>query len=106
MNEESDDSSSYEYYSDYEEEEEQFNYSHNLSPYSKTPLPDFTERELEASRALRKWLKMIRDLSGEDVDAFLERKQIIENENSPAIRECSNVALETNSVYEIAGWTF
>ena len=104
MNEESDDSS-YEYYSDYEEEE-QFHYSHNLSPYSKTPLPDFNERELEASRAMRKWLKIITEMSGEDVDAFLEKKQIIENENSPAIRECCNVALETQTVYKIPGWTF
>ena len=105
MTEESDDScSSYEYYSDYEDE--QFNYSYNLSPYSKAPLPDFSEGELEASKAMRKWLKIITEMSGEDVDAFLEKKQIIENGNSSAIRECCNAALETKTVYRIPGFTF
>ena len=101
MNEESDDGSSYEYYSDYEDEE--FNYSYNLSPYSKAPLPDFSERELEASKAMRKWLKIITEMSGEDVDAFLENKQIIENRNSSAIRECCSAALETKTVSKIPG---
>ena len=104
MNEESDDGSSYEYYSDYEDEE--FNYSYNLSPYSKAPLPDFSERELEASKAMRKWLKIITEMSGEDVDAFLEKKQIIENGNSSAIRECCSAALETKTVYKIPGFIF
>ena len=99
MNEESEDSSSYEYYSDYsDDEDEEFNYCYNLSPYSKAPWPDFNERELEASRAMRKWLKFITEMSGEDVDAFLEKKQIIENENSSA-RE------SWNAVNKIPGLT-
>ena len=105
MPEESDDSSSYEYYSDYEEEEE-LNYSYNLSPYSQTPWPDFNERELEASKAMRKWLKFITEMSGEDVDAFLEKKQIIENGNSPSSRECCAAVLETKTGYKIPGLKF
>ena len=102
MTEESDDScSSYEYYSDYEDE--QFNYSYNLSPYSKAPLPDFSEGELEASKAMRKWLKIITEMSGEDVDAFLEKKQIMENGRDCC---CSNPVLETRTVYKIQGFTF
>ena len=100
MNEESDESSSYEYYSDYDEEE-QFNYSYHLSPYSKTPLPDFNERELEASRAMRKWLKIITEMSGEDVDAFLEKKQIMENG-----RDCCDAVLETKTIYKNPGFIF
>ena len=96
MSEESDESSSYEYYSDYDDEE--LNYSYNLSPYSKAPLPEFSKRELEASKAMRKWLKFITEMSGEDVDAFLEKKQIIENENSSA-RE------SWNAVNKIPGLT-
>ena len=99
MSEESDESSSYEYYSDYEDEE--LNYSYNLSPYSKAPLPDFSKRELEASKAMRKWLKFITEMSGEDVDAFLEKKQIMENG-----RDCCNAVLETGTVYKIPGLTF
>ena len=104
MPEESDDGSSYEYYSDYEDEE--VNYSYNLSPYSQTPWPDFNEQELEASKAMRKWLKVIREMSGEDVDAFLEKKQIIENGNSPASRECCAAVLETKTKFKTPGLKF
>ena len=105
MNEDNDEDS-FEYYSDYEDCDEGFNekISYNPSPYSRTPLPDFSEREIEASRLLRKWLKSILEKSDDDIVAFLEKKQISENEESFATRDdCSIIRLEVSNISSVEG---
>ena len=105
MNEDNDEDS-FEYYSDYEDCDEGLNekISYNPSPYSRTPLPDFSEREIEASRLLRKWLKSILEKSDDDIVAFLEKKQISENEESFATRDdCSIIRLEVSNISSVEG---
>ena len=80
MTEEYDDDDSYEYYSDYEDSDSESNHkiSYNQSPYSRTPLPAFNKRELEASKDLRKWLQDILGMTEDDISAFIENKKLID----------------------------
>ena len=104
---EENDEESFEYYSDYEDCDEVLidKISYNPSPYSRTPLPDFSERELEASRQLRKWLESILEKSDDDIVAFLEKKQISENEEAFEMKEdCSSInRLEVSNISNVEG---
>ena len=100
------DDDSYEYYSDYEDCEDQIidQISYNPSPYSKTPMPDFSDRELEASNIIRKWLKNILNKSEDDIKAFLEKNIFTESEKATATKE-DCIRADVSNICNIEGTT-